>query len=61
MSTIERKGMNCPYCGKQVHGWTGLHELLRLRKHLKRCKKNLRQGQEHSIMDALRIRSNSGQ
>lgn len=32
--------MNCPYCKKEIFGWTGLQELQKFQKHLNRCKKS---------------------
>ena len=31
--------MNCPYCNKEVYGLTGLQELQKFNKHLRKCKK----------------------
>jgi hypothetical protein len=65
--------MNCPYCRKFIHGFTGLQEAQALRKHLNRCRKNpanavLSDGQRtvmtpknHSLIDALEVRKDSGQ
>lgn len=66
--------MNCPYCNKVIHGWTGLQELQAFNRHLPKCKKNpanivLTDGKktavvplrEQTLNDALNIRHDSGQ
>jgi hypothetical protein len=69
--------MNCPYCQRHIYGLTGLIELQKFEKHLRRCRKNpankvLRVGGDHKgktivisgkqdIRDALQIRADSGQ
>ncbi len=65
--------MNCPYCKKLIYAMTGLQEATKLAKHLNRCRKNpanavLSDGQRtvmtprrHSLMDALKVREQSGQ
>ena len=66
--------MNCPYCNREIFGWTGLMELQKFNKHLSKCRKNpnnivLRDGRkvavtpikEQGINDALTIRHESGQ
>jgi len=32
--------MNCPYCQRHIYGLTGLIELRKFEKHLRRCRKN---------------------
>lgn len=66
--------MNCPYCQREVFGWTGLQELQKFEKHLAKCRKNpanivLTDGRKtvvtptriQNINDALEIRAESGQ
>ena len=65
--------MNCPYCYKLIRGWTGLQEALNLSKHLNKCKRNpanavLSDGKQtvmtpknHTLLDALEARAESGQ
>ena len=66
--------MKCPYCQREVFGWTGLQELQKFEKHLPRCKKNpanvvLSDGRKTVVVptrrqdlgDALHIRHESGQ
>lgn len=64
--------MNCPYCEKRVHGFTGLQEAQKFQKHLNKCRKNpanhisdgvetVRLGKTFTLMDALNVRSKSGQ
>ena len=64
--------MNCPYCGKRVHGMTGLIEVENFARHLDKCKKypaNFRDGNLKgepiirycSIGEALKERADSGQ
>jgi len=64
--------MNCPYCTKRVHGWTGLQEAQNFRKHLNRCRKNpqnmltdgvntVRLDKKFDLLDALKVRAESGQ
>lgn len=65
--------MKCPYCNKEIFGWTGLQEAQKFQKHLNRCRKNpancvLSDGKRtvmtpknHSLLDALEIRAESGQ
>lgn len=65
--------MNCPYCKRKVHGWTGLQELQKFDKHLRKCRKNpanivLSDGNQtvlihgnQTMNDALNIRAESGQ
>lgn len=66
--------MNCPYCKRDVYGMTGFQEAQAFTKHLRKCRKNpanivLRDGrriavvpkEDQTFMDALKIRSDSGQ
>ena len=66
--------MNCPYCNREIHAWTGLQEVQKFEKHLARCRKNpnniaLSDGQRTAVTpkrhqnmnDALEIRAKSGQ
>jgi len=66
--------MKCPYCTKEIHGFTGLQELQKFQKHLRTCRKHpdrvkvvtpegkLEQHKPNpSMMDALNIRAESGQ
>ena len=64
--------MNCPYCNKRIIGMTGLMEAQNLRKHLNKCKKNpsntitdgvetVMLGKKHDLLDALKVRADSGQ
>lgn len=66
--------MNCPYCNKRIHGFTGLQEIQKFNKHLARCRKNpnnititdgrktvVTPKQHQTINDALTIRHESGQ
>jgi hypothetical protein len=32
--------VKCPYCKKDIYGMTGLQELHKFEKHLRRCRKN---------------------
>lgn len=32
--------MKCPYCDKEVYGFTGLQELLNFQRHMRRCRKS---------------------
>lgn len=32
--------MNCPYCNKRIDAFTGLQELQKFEKHLRKCRKN---------------------
>jgi len=31
--------MNCPYCNKLIHAFTGLQEAQKFQKHLRKCRK----------------------
>ena len=66
--------MDCPYCNKEIFGWTGLQEAQNFAKHLHKCKKyrlvatqgdktgNLGVRPEHvGLMDAVDLRAKSGQ
>lgn len=64
--------MNCPYCQKRIHGFTGLQEAQKFQKHLNTCRKNphnhiddgnkkVKLGRRFDLNDALRIRAESGQ
>lgn len=66
--------MNCPYCQKTINAFTGLQELQKFEKHLRRCRKNpnnivLSDGHKtvvtptrpQDMNDALDIRAASGQ
>jgi hypothetical protein len=66
--------MNCPYCHKIINAWTGLQELQKFQKHLRRCRKNpgnvvLSDGhktvvtpvEDQGLREALEIRAASGQ
>ena len=66
--------MNCPYCKREIFGWTGLQELQKFEKHLAKCRKNpanivLSDGRktvvtptrQQTLNDALEIRAESGQ
>lgn len=66
--------MNCPFCQKRIFGMTGLQEAQAFRKHLPKCRKNpnnvsLSDGKrrvtvadrEYHLMDAVKLRSESGQ
>lgn len=69
--------MKCPYCKREIYGMTGLQELLKFEKHLRKCRKNpanvvRRVGGDHGgktivisggqdLRDALNIRAESGQ
>lgn len=64
--------MNCPYCQKRIHGFTGLQEAQKFQKHLNKCRKNpanhisdgkqtVSLGKSFTLMDALRVRANSRQ
>ena len=66
--------MKCPYCNKDIYGLTGLQELQKFHKHLRKCKKNpelktvitsegdlKKINPNPSMMDALNIRHDSGQ
>lgn len=66
--------MECPYCKKDIYGLTGLQELQKFQKHLRKCKKHpdrkiivteegslIDQKPNPSMMDALNIRHDSGQ
>lgn len=32
--------MKCEFCGKEIYGLTGLREIQKYQKHLRRCRKN---------------------
>ncbi len=65
--------MNCPYCSRRIHGFTGLQEAQKFQRHLRSCRKNparlpITDGKRTilspvspTISDALRIRADSGQ
>ena len=67
--------MNCPYCNRDIYGMTGLQELQKFQKHLRKCKKyrlvTERGGDGRKVtkevdkptdmMTALEIRAGSGQ
>ncbi len=66
--------MNCPYCQREIFGWTGMQELQKFQKHLPKCRKNpnnlvLSDGKrtvitpkkEQTFLEALEIRAESGQ
>lgn len=66
--------MNCPYCNKRIPGMTGLQEAQAFQKHLPKCRKNpnnvsLSDGRrrvtvadrKYDLMDAVKIRAESGQ
>lgn len=64
--------MNCPYCNKEIFGWTGLQELQAFQKHLRKCKKRdnpvvanngeiVPAAPSSGMLDALEIRAKSGQ
>jgi hypothetical protein len=66
--------MNCPFCNKQINGWTGLQELQKFQRHLRTCRKHpdrqqvvaedgklKKQNPPTSLLNALDIRSESGQ
>jgi hypothetical protein len=67
--------MNCPYCNREIQAMTGLQEIQKFEKHLKKCRKNpfnLVLPDAHgkvvitplkvlSMRDALDIRAESGQ
>ena len=66
--------MNCPHCQRKIFAFTGLQELQKFEKHLRRCKKNpvnvvLSDGRKTVVVptrrqdlnDALHIRHESGQ
>lgn len=66
--------MNCPYCQREVFGFTGFQEAEKFQRHLGKCRKNpnnivLRDGRRTAVVpkrsqnlnDALEIRADSGQ
>lgn len=66
--------MECPYCKKDIFGFTGLQELQKFHKHLPKCSKNperipvvtvdgklAKKKVYPSMMDALELRAKSGQ
>lgn len=66
--------MNCPYCGKEIYGMTGFQEILAFNKHLRKCRRNpgnvvISDGKrtavtpikDQTMLDALKIRAESGQ
>jgi hypothetical protein len=66
--------MNCPYCNKSVHALTGLLELQKFQKHLRRCRKHpdrqsivtengkiKKENPPTTLLKALDIRHESGQ
>lgn len=66
--------MNCPYCRVMLNGLTGLRELQKFQRHLRRCRKNpanimLTDGRRTVVVpcgrqdlgEALKIRYESGQ
>jgi hypothetical protein len=55
--------MNCPYCGKEIYAVTGLQEIQKFQKHLRKCKK-VSDSDRLATTDmtaALNARANSGQ
>lgn len=64
--------MKCPFCNKQIFGFTGLQEAHKFQKHLNRCRKNpdntlsdgkqsVSLGKSYNLNDALEQRAKSGQ
>lgn len=66
--------MNCPFCQKDIYGMTGFQEILAFNKHLRKCRRNpgnivISDGirtavtpiKEQTILDALKLRAESGQ
>ena len=64
--------MRCPYCKKRIVGFTGLQEANKFAVHLDRCPRNrdnilsdgvrwVSLGKRYSLMDAVKIRAESGQ
>lgn len=66
--------MNCPYCNKEIFGMTGLQELQKFQKHLRKCRKNpaiqtavnedgdiKKIAPRPGMLEALEIRAESGQ
>jgi hypothetical protein len=64
--------MNCPYCSKHIPGFTGLQEAQNFQKHLNKCRKNphntitdgkatVQLGKRFDLLDAVKIRADSGQ
>lgn len=66
--------MDCPYCGSYIKGITGLQEVQNFQKHLRKCKKHpdrqtfayedgklKAKNPPTTLLNALEIRSNSGQ
>ena len=66
--------MNCPYCNRKIHAFTGLQEAQKFAKHLNRCGKRPRAIdiqvrdadttvclRPFNLNDALEIRHRSGQ
>jgi len=66
--------MDCPYCKKNIEALTGLQEVVKFEKHLKKCRKNpnnivvsafgktaIVPKKNQDMIDALNIRADSGQ
>jgi|GEM_PF-6889491 len=61
--------MDCPYCKRDIYGMTGLQELRKFEKHLRKCKKlptvvikgKIKSREDIDMFDALEIRADSGQ
>jgi len=67
--------MNCPYCKRRINAFTGLQELQKFEKHLRKCRKSpanivledafgktiVEPLRELDLRDALDIRAESGQ
>lgn len=58
--------MNCPYCNKVINAMTGLQELDKFQKHLKKCKKYVKVdggyfAPHENMEQALEVRHESGQ
>lgn len=65
--------VNCPYCRRAIHAFSGLQEAQKFQRHLRTCRKNpanlaLSWGRKTvitpsnpSLRDALKLRHDSGQ
>lgn len=65
--------MTCPYCQREINAMTGFQEVTKFQRHLSKCRKNprnivIRDGRRVAVgargvtlLDALKIRADSGQ
>ena len=51
--------MNCQFCGKDIYGMTGLQEIQKYQKHLRKCRKNPCNRNSNDMRVALEMRVES--